>query len=88
LRGSPDALDRGRVQVYVDDLPVLVDGPVHVPPYTADLHVGLVDEPPVARRTTSEPGCVRREWCELLHPAEDRDMVDIDVPDVAETRPG
>jgi hypothetical protein len=47
---------------YVDDLPVPVDGPVHVPPYTADLHVGLVDEPPVARRTTSEQGYVRQEW--------------------------
>jgi hypothetical protein len=32
---------------HVDDLPVLVDGPVHVPPDTVDLHVRLIDEPPV-----------------------------------------
>jgi hypothetical protein len=35
---------------------VLVDGPIHVPPDAVDLDVGLVYEPPVCRRTPSEPG--------------------------------
>jgi hypothetical protein len=29
--------------VHVDDLPVLVDGPVHVAPHTIDFDVGFVD---------------------------------------------
>jgi hypothetical protein len=32
-------------QVHVDDLSVLVNGSVDVPPRPGDLHVGLVDEP-------------------------------------------
>ena len=35
-------------QQHVDDLPVLVDRPVQVPPPASDLDVGLVHEPPVA----------------------------------------
>jgi hypothetical protein len=47
----------GRNQL-VDDLPILVDRPVDVPPDTIDPHARLVDEPPVARRTTRKPGRV------------------------------
>jgi hypothetical protein len=36
-RGVPPLRD-----VHVDDLPVLVDRAVHVPPGTGDLHIGLV----------------------------------------------
>jgi hypothetical protein len=35
------------------DLAILVDGPVDVAPDAVDLHVGLVDEPPVARRVAA-----------------------------------
>jgi hypothetical protein len=57
----------GRNQ-HVDDLPVLVDRPVHVPPDPVDLHVGLVDEPPVARRVAAESGGVGQQRGEPLHP--------------------
>src|ERR1035441_154420 len=33
---------------HVDDLAVLVDSPVDIPPAAGDLHVGLVNEPTVA----------------------------------------
>src|SRR5215204_2598900 len=36
-------------QQHVDDLPVLVDRPVQVPPPAGDLDVSLIDEPPVPR---------------------------------------
>jgi len=43
---------RGSVPAHrhVDDLPVLVDGSVNIPPDTVGLHVGLVHIPSVARR--------------------------------------
>jgi len=47
----------GRDQ-HVDDLPVLINRPIDVPPPAADLHVRLVDEPPVAGRVPGEPGRV------------------------------
>jgi hypothetical protein len=43
----PPASRLGRDQ-HVDDLPVLVDRPVHVPPHPIDLDVRLINEPPVA----------------------------------------
>ncbi|GAB3865623.1 hypothetical protein GCM10027610_116020 [Dactylosporangium cerinum] len=43
---------------HVDDLPVLVDSAVHVPPETVDFDVGLVGEPPVAGCVPAEPGRV------------------------------
>jgi hypothetical protein len=33
---------------HVDDLPELVDRPVHVPPLPSDLHIGLVRVPAIA----------------------------------------
>ncbi|MDT5029545.1 MAG: hypothetical protein QOE61_6092, partial [Micromonosporaceae bacterium] len=60
-------------------LPVLVNRPVHVPPDTVDLHIGLVDEPPVARRPTGEPGRIGQERHEPLHPPKDRDVVYVDT---------
>jgi len=33
----------------VDDLPVLVDGPVHVPPHAVDLDIRLIHKPPITR---------------------------------------
>ena len=41
-----------RRQQHVDDLAELVDRPVQVPPPAGDLHIGLVDEPPVSVRFT------------------------------------
>ncbi len=39
--------------VDVDDLTVLVDGPIHVPPPACDLHVGLVHEPTATDRVSA-----------------------------------
>ena len=63
----------------VDDLPVLVDGPVDVAPDSVDLHVGLVAEPPVAWGVAAEPGGVGQQWGEALHPPVDGDVVDLDA---------
>ncbi len=41
----------------VDDLAVLVDRPVDGAPAAGDLHVGLVDEPAIADRVPTGPGC-------------------------------
>jgi hypothetical protein len=35
---------------YVDDLPVLIDGPVDVAPAAGDLPIGLVDLPTIPTR--------------------------------------
>ncbi len=43
-------------QPDVDDLAVLIDRPVQVRPAAGDLHVGLVDEPPVTRNMATRPG--------------------------------
>jgi hypothetical protein len=64
---------------YVDDLPVLVDGSIHVPPHAVDLDVRLVDEPPVTRRVSGEPGRVGQQWREPMYPAVDGDVVDFDA---------
>lgn len=39
---------------HVDDLAVVVDSTVDVPPHTGDLHVGLVDEPAVTDSMTAD----------------------------------
>jgi len=57
---------------------VLVDGPVDVPPFAGDLHVGLVDEPTVADCVPTRPGCIGQKWREALHPPVDGDVVDLD----------
>jgi hypothetical protein len=43
---------------HVDDLAVLVDGPVHVAPHTVHLHIGLIHEPAVTRRIGPRPRAV------------------------------
>ena len=40
---------------HVDDLAVLVDSAVHVPPHTGHLHVGFIDEPSVADAVPAQP---------------------------------
>lgn len=64
-------------QQYVDDLPVLVDRPVHVPPDAVDLDVGLINEPAVTRREPGEPSCVGPQRSKPLHPPVDGDMVHV-----------
>ena len=58
---------------------MLVDRPVHIPPHAVDLDVGLVDEPPVTRRVPGEAGRIGQQRREPLHPAVDRDVIDLDT---------
>ena len=63
---------------HVDDLTVLINGSVHVPPPSRDFRVGLVDIPTVTHQVAARPGRVCEEWGEALHPPVDRDVVDLD----------
>jgi len=35
---------------------MLIDSPVEIGPFTGDLQVGLIDEPPVTRSVPAQPG--------------------------------
>jgi hypothetical protein len=74
---------RGRIPAgrdqHVDDLPVLVDGPVDVAPDTVYPDICFVHVPPVARCVASEPGGVGQQRSEPLDPPEHRDVVDLDT---------
>jgi hypothetical protein len=54
---SSPAVATGR-HVHVDDLPVLVDGPIDIAPHAADFDVGFVNEPAIAWCVPGEPGRV------------------------------
>ena len=64
---------------HVDDLTVLINCSVHIPPRTGDLHVRLVHEPTVTDRMAAWSGRVREKWGETLHPPVDRDVIDLDA---------
>jgi hypothetical protein len=49
-----------------------------VAPHTADLDIGLIDEPPIAHRVPSEPGSVGQQRRESLGPPVNRHVVDLD----------
>ena len=65
--------------VHVDDLAVLVDGAVDVPPPADDLHVGLVDEEAGPDCVAARAGGVDEERREVLHPPEQRDVINLDA---------
>jgi hypothetical protein len=65
--------------VHVDDLAVLVDGAVHVPPHTGDADVSLIDEPTVTDTVSARPCRLDDERGESLHPPVDRHVVDLDA---------
>lgn len=64
--------------VYVDDLAILVDRPVHVPPHPCDLDIGFVNEPAVTDTVTAGSRGVDQQGCEALYPPVDRDVINID----------
>ena len=64
---------------HVDDLPVLVDGAVYVPPHAVDPHIGFVDEPAITGRMPYEPSRVDQQRCEPLYPSVDGDVIDGDA---------
>jgi hypothetical protein len=67
------------VEQDVDDLTVLVDGPMQVCPLARDLQVGLVDEPPVPRAVPARPGRLDELGSEPLHPAVDPHVINRDT---------
>ncbi len=64
---------------HVNDLAVLVDGPVDVAPDAVDLHICLINEPAVADGMPSRPGRVDQLRREALHPPEQRDVIHVDT---------
>ena len=64
---------------HVDDLAELVDRPIKVTPPTTDLHVGLVDKPPIPRGVPTGPGRLDEQRGEPDHPAEKRGVVNLDA---------
>ena len=62
---------------HVDDLPVLVDGPIDVTPYALDLDAGRIHEPPVTGRVPAEPSRIGQQRYKPLYPAVDRDVIDL-----------
>ena len=54
--------------VDVDDLAVLVDRSVHVPPDTGDADVGLIDEPAFTDAVATRPRSLDDQRREPLHP--------------------
>lgn len=64
---------------HVDDLAVLIDGPVEVTPAAGDPDVGLVDKPPITARVPEGAGRVHKLRRQGLHPAIDRHMIDLDA---------
>ena len=76
LSGCADVASLG--DVHVDDLAVLVHGPVHLAPDTANLDVGFVNEPTVNYRMTARPSGVDEHRGEALHPPVDGDVVNFD----------
>ncbi len=84
LRGDTPVLRN----VHVDDLPVLVHRPAHVPPDTVDLHVGLVDEPPVTHGVPGRAGRIDQFRSEALHPAEQGHVIDLDAAHRSRPGPG
>ena len=63
----------------VDDLTVLVDRAVQIPPLAGYLQVGLVDEPPVPRAVPARPGSLDKLGGESLHPPVDTHVINRDT---------
>src|ERR1039458_2004820 len=64
---------------HVDDLPVLVNGPIDVPPGPGDLHVGLIDKPVTTHDVAARPSRVDEQGREPLTPTEQGHVVNLDT---------
>ena len=82
-RGVEEPAGRGRVAssryVYINDLAVLINNPIHVTPYTGDLDIGLVNDPTIPDLVTAWSGRFDQLRCETLHPPKDGDMVHLNT---------
>ena len=68
-----------RRQQDVDDLAMLIDGPVEIGPPAGDLHIGLVGEPPVTGSMAAWPRSLDELRGEPLHPPVHADVVNGDT---------
>ena len=64
----------------VNDLAELVDRSVQIDPPTADLDVRFVDKPTIACGVPAGSSRINQQWGEPVHPAINRDVVDLDAP--------
>src|ERR1035437_7781981 len=64
---------------HVDDLPVLVNGPIDVPPGPGDLHVSLIDKPVTTHDVAARPSRVDEQGREPLNPPEQGQVVNLDT---------
>jgi hypothetical protein len=55
-----------------------IERPVQADPPPGDLDVGLIDEPPITHDVPARPCGVDQQRGAALHPAVDRDVVDLD----------
>ncbi len=62
---------------HVHNLTVLVDGPLHVPPATVDLHIRLINEPAVTDGMPSRPGRIDQLRSEPTHPPKQREVIQL-----------
>lgn len=65
--------------VHVDDLPLLVHRPEHVPAHPGDPDVRLVDEPAVTHLVPGGAVSADQQRCEPLHPPVNGDLVHLDA---------
>ncbi len=65
---------------HVDDLAVLVDRAIDVAPYACDLDVRLIGKPASPDGVAAWSRRVDEQRREALHPAEKRDVIDVDAP--------
>jgi hypothetical protein len=64
---------------HVDDLAVLVDRAVNVPPVARDFDVGLIDEPAPPYDMAARSCRVDQQRRETLHPPKQGDVIDVDA---------
>ena len=64
----------------VNDLAELVDRSVQIDPPAADLDVRFVDKPTIAWGVPAGSGRINQQWGEPVHPAINRDVIDLDAP--------
>ena len=64
---------------HVNDLAVPVERTAHVSPDAVDLHVGLIDKPPVTDGVPARAGRVDQQRREPLHPPEQSHVVHVDT---------
>jgi hypothetical protein len=63
----------------VDDLAVLINGPLDVAPDAGDFDVGLVDEPPRPDRIPARSRGFDEQGRKSLHPSKQGDVIDLDT---------